>query len=162
MKRLALIATILVAAAGCDKAKSLVGLGRPQEPDGPPPSPFIDSADFDGVAVSQDGISWYEVQGLRDLAATNAQRSVDLDAAIAAHGLAYNSTFRLRFNQYDNFSIPTDGIAIDDISITGLPTRRLIVTVPDFTVEEVSIGMTALNVVELAARLTVFRSVDPR
>ena len=36
MKRLALIATILVAAAGCDKAKSLVGLGRPQEPDGPP------------------------------------------------------------------------------------------------------------------------------
>ena len=36
MKRLALIATILVAAAGCDKAKSLFGLGRPPEPEGPP------------------------------------------------------------------------------------------------------------------------------
>jgi len=101
-----------------------------EEPDGPPPNPFIDSANFDGVAISQDGISWYEVQGLRDLGTTNSERIVDLDAAIAARGLVYNSTFRFRFNQYDNYSIPTDGIAIDDISITGLPARRLIVTVP--------------------------------
>jgi hypothetical protein len=36
MKRLALIATILVVAAGCDKAKSLFGLGHPPEPEGPP------------------------------------------------------------------------------------------------------------------------------
>ena len=36
MKRFALIATILVAAAGCDKTKSALGLGRPPEPDGPP------------------------------------------------------------------------------------------------------------------------------
>lgn len=36
MKRFALIATILVVAAGCDKAKSVLGLGRPPEPDGPP------------------------------------------------------------------------------------------------------------------------------
>jgi hypothetical protein len=36
MKRLALIATILLAAAGCDKTKAFFGLGRPPEPDGPP------------------------------------------------------------------------------------------------------------------------------
>jgi hypothetical protein len=42
MKRLALIATILVAAAGCDKAKTLIGLGRPPEPDGPPPEARLD------------------------------------------------------------------------------------------------------------------------
>jgi hypothetical protein len=36
MKRLALIATILLVAAGCDKTKSLLGLGRPPEPEGPP------------------------------------------------------------------------------------------------------------------------------
>jgi hypothetical protein len=35
MKRFALIATILLAAAGCDKAKALFGLGRAPEPDGP-------------------------------------------------------------------------------------------------------------------------------
>jgi hypothetical protein len=36
MKRFALIATMLLAAAGCDKAKALFGLGRPPEPNGPP------------------------------------------------------------------------------------------------------------------------------
>src|SRR5688500_3324313 len=36
MKQLALIATILVVAAGCDKTKAVLGLGRPPEPDGPP------------------------------------------------------------------------------------------------------------------------------
>jgi len=42
MKRFALIATILVAAAGCDKTKSLLGLGHPPEPDGPPPEARLD------------------------------------------------------------------------------------------------------------------------
>lgn len=36
MKRFALIATILVVAAGCDKTKALLGMGSPPEPDGPP------------------------------------------------------------------------------------------------------------------------------
>ena len=81
---------------------------------------FADGADFDGVAISQDGISWYEIQGLRNLPGTNTEFVVDLDAAAAAHGLAYNSTFRIRFNQYDDFSIPSDGIGIDDISISGV------------------------------------------
>jgi hypothetical protein len=42
MKRLALIATILVVAAGCDKTKALLGLGHPAEPDGPPPQARLD------------------------------------------------------------------------------------------------------------------------
>ncbi len=42
MKRFALIATILVAAAGCDKTKAMLGLGRPREPDGPPPEARLD------------------------------------------------------------------------------------------------------------------------
>jgi hypothetical protein len=42
MKRFALIATILVAAAGCDKTKALLGLARPPEPDGPPPEARLD------------------------------------------------------------------------------------------------------------------------
>ena len=42
MKRFALIATILVVAAGCDKTKSLLGLGRPPEVDGPPPGARLD------------------------------------------------------------------------------------------------------------------------
>ena len=42
MKRFALIATILVAAAGCDKTKALLGLGKTPEPDGPPPEARLD------------------------------------------------------------------------------------------------------------------------
>jgi hypothetical protein len=42
MKRFALIATILVVAAGCDKTKSLLGMGRPPEVDGPPPGARLD------------------------------------------------------------------------------------------------------------------------
>jgi len=37
MKRFALIATILVAAAGCDKTKAMLGMGQPPEPEGPAP-----------------------------------------------------------------------------------------------------------------------------
>jgi hypothetical protein len=32
------------------------------EPNGPPPIPFFDGADFDGVAISVDGSAWYDVQ----------------------------------------------------------------------------------------------------
>jgi hypothetical protein len=42
MKRFALIATILVAAAGCDKTKAMLGLGHPPEPGGPPPEARLD------------------------------------------------------------------------------------------------------------------------
>ena len=42
MNRFALIATIVVVAAGCDKTKSLLGEGRPPEVDGPPPEARLD------------------------------------------------------------------------------------------------------------------------
>jgi hypothetical protein len=42
MKRFALIATILLAAAGCDKTKTLLGLGTPRDADGPPPVARLD------------------------------------------------------------------------------------------------------------------------
>jgi subtilisin family serine protease len=90
------------------------------EPHGPPAIPFTGGADFDGVAISEDGMLWYEIQGLRsEISETYSLFSVDLDAAIATYGLSYNSTFRIRFNQYDNWIFPDDGIALDDISITG-------------------------------------------
>ena len=64
-------------------------------------------------------MTWYEVYGLRTLSDTYTQQVIDLDAAIADKPLNYTSTFRIRFNQYDNFSVPSDGIAIDNLEITG-------------------------------------------
>lgn len=102
------------------------------EPDGPPASPFTGGANFDGVAISADGNNWYEVQPLRSPTVSNtwAKFSVDLDAAIAAHGLNYNSSFKVRFNQYDNYGITTDGIAIDDVAIVRVINNRLSFTGP--------------------------------
>ncbi|MBI5770411.1 MAG: M36 family metallopeptidase [Verrucomicrobia bacterium] len=106
--------------------------GFGEEPSGPPASPFTSGADFDGVAISADGVNWYEVQPLRASASpplldTWSKYVVDLDPLLAARGLTFNSTFKIRFNQYDNYRIPTDGIAIDDLQVlrivgAGAPT----------------------------------------
>ncbi|MEO5714509.1 MAG: M36 family metallopeptidase [Luteolibacter sp.] len=111
-------------------------VGFNDEPNGPPPAPFIGGADFDGVAISADGTTWWEVQGLRSLPGTYGKFTVDLDAAIAAHGLTYNPAFKIRFNQYDDFPLTTDGIAIDDITVTAAaPPSGIVLTVPTEAVE---------------------------
>jgi len=89
------------------------------EPDGPPSYPFVGHANFDGVAVSEDGTNWYEVASLRGLSSIYTSKTVDLDALVAAAGISYNSTFRIRFNQYDNYALDTDGIGIDNVAING-------------------------------------------
>ena len=101
------------------------------EAHGPPPTPFTGGADFDGVAVSQDGTSWYEIQDLRTLSSSYSQITVNLDSAVSAHGLSYNSTFKIRFNQYDNYPISSDGIGLDDIQITGDVKDDMVVTPPE-------------------------------
>jgi hypothetical protein len=139
-------------------------------PHGPPTSPFTGGADFDGVAISADGTNWYEVQPLRTLANTWSQLTVDLDAAIAAHGLSYNSAFKIRFNQYDNDYIPYRGITIDDIAITGTPSGRISVTIPAQASEGAGVlagsvtlpaAQTADVVVALASSASAKVSVSP-
>lgn len=118
--------------------------GFNEEPNGPPTSPFTDGADFDGVAISADGVTWYEIQPLRSLSADWQKYTVDLDAALAARGLTYNSDFRIRFNQYDNFAVPTDGIAIDDIAIVRIINKRLGLVSPA-TLPEGGVGTATLT-----------------
>ena len=91
------------------------------EDNAPPTNPFTNGADFDGVAISEDGVTWHEVTPLRGTAITAdwQQFTVDLDAAILAAGISYNGDFRIRFNHFDNHSITTDGFAFDDVSLTG-------------------------------------------
>jgi hypothetical protein len=99
--------------------------------DGPPAAPFTTGADFDGVAMSADGAKWYEIQPLRAMTSGAwTQFTVNLDAAVAARALSYTAAFRIRFNQYGYDYAPYDGIAIDDVSVTGVPTARVRVTLP--------------------------------
>jgi hypothetical protein len=124
-------ATLTVNLAGrSDITLSFWAKSFADEPNGPPAYPFISGADFDGVAISANGTTWYEARPLRTLTAAWVKYTVDLDAAIAAAGISYSSAFKIRFNQYDNFPIATDGIAIDDISIAETFDRRITLNVP--------------------------------
>lgn len=72
------------------------------------------------MAVSADGINWYEVQDLRSLRSDRfTDYDIDLDAAIVQWGLSYGSEFRIRFCQYDNNPAPMDGIFLHRIELTG-------------------------------------------
>lgn len=99
---------------------SFAALEYGDEPHEPPPAPFGDDANFDGVAISTDGTNWYEVPDLRHLRSDRfTAYDVDLDAALAAHGLSYGSAFRIRFCQYDNNPAPMDGIFVRQIELTA-------------------------------------------
>jgi hypothetical protein len=90
------------------------------EPHAPPPNPFTGDANFDGVAISEDGVTWYEIQDLRHLRSDRfTAYDIDLDAAVAQWGLSYNSAFQIRFCQYDNNPAPMDGIFLHKIELTG-------------------------------------------
>lgn len=82
-----------------------------------PTSPFVGGADFDGVAVSPNGTDWYAIFSFPSGFPAYTQFIINLDEAIAAHGISYTDEFRIRFNHFDNSEIPTDGIAIDDVSV---------------------------------------------
>ena len=87
-------------------------------PGGDEPTPL--SASFsghyngDGIAFSADGVTWYK---LTDLIFDFTAQSFDLDAAVQAAGISYTSDFRIKFQQYDNYSWGTDGRAFDNIVV---------------------------------------------
>ena len=83
------------------------------------PASWVGSALGDGVAISADGITWHKIFDLFDPGRAETYQSVvlDLDQAAAAAGIAYTNVFRIRFQQYDNNPIPSDGIAIDNVAV---------------------------------------------
>ena len=90
------------------------------EPHAPSASPFGDSENFDGVAVSGDGVDWYEIQDLRGLRSDKLTAyDLDLDAIVSGLGLSYGPAFRIRFCQYDNNPAPKDGIFLQGITLEG-------------------------------------------
>ena len=75
----------------------------------------------DGIYFSDnDGASFVKVHNLNGGSTANNSWqlvSLDLDALAAGAGLALNGTFVVKFQQYDNYGIATDGMAFDDISV---------------------------------------------
>ena len=100
-----------------------------------PKSPFVDGADFDGVSVSADGTRWYEVQALSQLSSKAREFVIPLNTVIRTNALHYGAHFQVRISQYDNFPIPVDGIAIDELSLEGDPVGRFRLELPKQVVE---------------------------
>ncbi len=76
----------------------------------------------DGIYFSaNDGSSWTKVYSLNPGSYSNnvwRQVTLDVDALASANGLSLSSTFLVRFEQYDNYAISTDGMAFDDVSVS--------------------------------------------
>jgi PKD repeat protein len=99
----------------------------------------------DGVFLSDNGgSSFVKVYDLANGTTTYQQIVLDVDALASANGLSLTGTFVVKFQQYDNYSIPTDGMAFDDISVvsydvppvadfSGTPTSGTAPLTVDFT-----------------------------
>jgi PKD repeat protein len=75
----------------------------------------------DGVFFSSNGgSSFTKVYNLTNGTSAYQQVVLDLDQLAAGAGLSLNGTFVVKFQQYDNYSIATDGMAFDDISVVSM------------------------------------------
>ena len=84
------------------------------------PLSFVGSADGDGVSISEDGTIWHRIFNPASQTAGVWQPvTVDLVIAAANAGITLGSTFQIKFQQFDNFPLPTDGRGYDEISITS-------------------------------------------
>jgi subtilisin family serine protease len=83
------------------------------------PASFSTSSNTDGVAISANGVNWFRVWSptTTQPAGIWTEHEIDLIAAAAAAGISLNSSFRIRFQQYDNGSIPNRGRGFDEIKI---------------------------------------------
>jgi subtilisin family serine protease len=83
------------------------------------PVSFVGNSNTDGVAISADGNNWFRVWSptATQPAGIWTERTVDLAAAAASAGITLGANFRVRFQQYDNYTITTDGRGYDSISI---------------------------------------------
>ena len=73
----------------------------------------------DGVSVSDDGVNWYRVFNPTSQP-TGQWQKIEVDLALAASnaGISLGSNFQVKFQQFDNFPLTTDGRGYDEIAIS--------------------------------------------
>jgi len=105
--------------------------GFGNEPDSPPSGNFTGTRAYDGVAVSVDGgLTWRAVQSLATVGTSWTPYTITLDSFVAQLGGTFGSAVRIRFSEYDNSSVPLDGIAIDDVVVTADDDQRAAFELP--------------------------------
>lgn len=73
----------------------------------------------DGLFISNNGTTWTKVESFPAIGTTWTTRNVDLSAAATAAGFTPGASFQIRWVEYDDFALASDGVAIDDVSVKG-------------------------------------------
>lgn len=73
----------------------------------------------DGVYISGNGSTWTKVDTFPAIASSFSTRIVELSSAAAGAGIVPGTSFQIRWQEYDNSPLASDGVAIDDVSVTG-------------------------------------------
>lgn len=83
------------------------------------PVSFAGTSNTDGVAISANGTNWFRVWSptATQTAAQWFTQTIDLAAAASAAGISLGANFKIRFQQYDNNPIPSDGRGYDSIAV---------------------------------------------
>ncbi len=82
------------------------------------PLEFTGSAQGDGVAISDDGVRWRTVFNATSVPfGTWQEFAIDLAAAADAAGISLDGELFVKFQQYDNVSLQSDGRGYDEIVI---------------------------------------------
>ncbi|MEM8678355.1 MAG: S8 family serine peptidase [Planctomycetota bacterium] len=83
------------------------------------PQSFTGSVDGDGVSISDDGVNWYRVFNPTTQSAGQwVKQTIDLTTAASNAGMTLDANFQVKFQQFDNFALDTDGRGYDEILIT--------------------------------------------
>jgi hypothetical protein len=97
------------------------------------PSTFTGHANGDGIAVSVNGVHWARVTNL----AGNFSGVFSLDAALAQAktmaGTTNTSDVRIKFQQYDNWPVASDGREFDNIQVTAVTSQTVPTVTQTFT-----------------------------
>jgi hypothetical protein len=81
---------------------------------------FDGSYNADGIAISDDGVRWHPIFNAPDQAKGMwLQYTIDLVAEATAAGMTLGPNFRIKFQQYDNYPVDSDGRGWDEIAIFG-------------------------------------------
>jgi len=87
--------------------------------DHPMPATFTGSINADGVALSVDGQNWFRLISLTgaESSATYRARKFNLTDIAASNSLTLGANVMIKFQQFDNSPINSDGIVFDNITI---------------------------------------------
>jgi hypothetical protein len=85
----------------------------------------------DGVFISDDdGQTWHRALSFNGTYEGYQHEVIYLDTAAAAAGMTFNDHFQIKFQFYDDQSIPADGYAIDDVWVRAEPVDSVEISGP--------------------------------